>query len=62
MTKDNWQQYKKYIQSLSLETIKKLQKDKENKVENESHILRKRGIFEQTEKELDFINDEIMKR
>lgn len=62
MTKENFSQYKKYIQSLSLETIKKLQKDKENKVENESHILRKRGIFEQVEKELTIIDEVLEKR
>jgi hypothetical protein len=62
VNKDNWEQYQKYIRALPDNGLKNLQKKIEYQVENEERKLRKQQLFEQREKELDFINEVILGR
>lgn len=62
MTKDTWEQYKKYLRGLPLNGLKNIQKRLEYQLENEEMRLRKQQLFEKAEKELDFINEVILSR
>jgi hypothetical protein len=62
MIKDTWEQYKKYLRNLPLNGLKNIQKRIEYEAENEERKLRKQQLFEQREKELDFINEVISNR
>lgn len=62
MTKDPWPQYKKYLQNLPLNGLYNIRNRLKYQVKNEERILRKRGTFDQRKKELDFINEEILRR
>jgi len=62
MIKDTWPQYKKYLQHLPINGLNNLRNKLEYQLENEERKLRKQGLFEKSEKELDFINEVILSR